>query len=191
MRRSRSGSLAPSLPGAGLRPWNAPAGAVANQHCSNLAVSLKSVQAAFLWLPKYAYRLVIGPHIDPSPSRWTCSVRRSAFTHCECSLPQGLPCRGHCPHLCGLPGQDHARAACAGMHLVEDHVLQLLVVHWPHEDEGLQGLPGAATCQHVLPAVAEAVRNLRGARGPQDLLRKCFGITDMAQKPQSLLGPRP
>mmetsp|Transcript_9755 Transcript_9755/g.24806 ORF Transcript_9755/g.24806 Transcript_9755/m.24806 type:complete len:257 (+) Transcript_9755:1606-2376(+) len=47
------------------------------------------------------------------------------------------------------------------MHLVQHHVLQLLVVDGPHEDVRLQRLAGDPAREVVLPAVAEAVVHQR------------------------------
>ena len=66
------------------------------------------------------------------------------------------------------------------MHLVHHHVLQLLVVHRPHEYERLQGLSCAAAGQHVLPAVAEAILDLHLAthkdRDPQTVVQVLLAL---------------
>ena len=63
-------------------------------------------------------------------------------------------------HLGGLASEDNPRAARTGVHLVQHHVLQLLVVHGAHENVGLQRLPAAAAGQQVLAAVAEPMLHL-------------------------------
>merc|ERR1719175_319905 len=55
-----------------------------------------------------------------------------------------LPCQ-HCARPCGAP-----------VHLVDHHVLQLLIVHWSHEDVCLQALSSYARSDTVLALVIEA-----------------------------------
>ena len=50
-----------------------------------------------------------------------------------------------------LPGQDSAGTSGSAVHLVQDHVLELLVVDGAVVDVGLQGLAGYARGQHILP----------------------------------------
>ena len=66
--------------------------------------------------------------------------------------------------LCGLAGEHCARAARAGMHLVLDHVLELLVVDGACEDVEGEGFACDAGGEVFLAAVAEAVVD-EGARG--------------------------
>mmetsp|Transcript_6146 Transcript_6146/g.17625 ORF Transcript_6146/g.17625 Transcript_6146/m.17625 type:complete len:202 (-) Transcript_6146:960-1565(-) len=70
------------------------------------------------------------------------------LTKTQAALP-GAPLRG-------LPSQHHPWAAGARVNLVQHHVLQLLVVHGPHEHVSLQRLPSDAGSEEVLAAVAEA-----------------------------------
>ena len=54
------------------------------------------------------------------------------------------------PSLGGLPGEDGAGAAGPAVHLVEDHVLELLVVDGAHVDVGLHALARYAGGERVL-----------------------------------------
>ena len=72
------------------------------------------------------------------------------------------------PPLRGLPGEHHPGPPRSGVHLIEDHVLELLVIHRPHEDVRDQGLPRDAAVHQVFPVVREPVRDERlrdGAHG--------------------------
>ena len=51
------------------------------------------------------------------------------------------------PHLRWLTCEHNTRPPRTSMHLVQHHVLQLLVVHRAHEDVRLQGL--ACVCMYV------------------------------------------
>ncbi|KAI7091989.1 DNA-directed RNA polymerase III subunit [Hortaea werneckii] len=59
----------------------------------------------------------------------------------------------------GLTGQDGARTCGSSVHLVRDHVLQLLVVDGTEEDVGRQAFTSDARRDEVLASVAEAVPN--------------------------------
>ena len=58
----------------------------------------------------------------------------------------------------------------ARVHLVHDHVFELLVKNWAHEYVYLQWLPRSPRVQHILTNVGEAVRNKR---------LRCFSATGL------------
>lgn len=54
-----------------------------------------------------------------------------------------------------VPGENSSGASGSGVHFVEDHVLQLLIIHWPKIDVSLQRLPEEkkSSIQHKLNEV--------------------------------------
>eukprot|EP00968_Pinguiococcus_pyrenoidosus_P008709 scaffold641_cov237-Pinguiococcus_pyrenoidosus.AAC.17 len=66
--------------------------------------------------------------------------------------------------LGGLAREHRARSAGPGVHLVHDHVLELLVENRPHEDVGADLLARGPAGEDVLPVVVEAMAHelLRG-----------------------------
>ena len=97
---------------------------------------------------------------QPLEEQLACSVGNETitfhFTETQTSVARAT--------LCGLAGEHCARAACTGMHLVLDHVLELLVVDGACEDVEGERFAGDTGGEVFLATVAEAVLD-EGARG--------------------------